>query len=42
MEMIEVAIKSIIIGALVGIGVGAGALECFMHRKRKEWGHFGH
>lgn len=40
MEMIEVAIKSIIIGALVGIGVGAGAARMFHAPKSQGMGAF--
>ncbi|MFC0272618.1 DUF4311 domain-containing protein [Metabacillus herbersteinensis] len=40
MEVLEVAIKSIIIGALVGIGVGAGAARMFHAPKVQGMGAF--
>jgi len=40
MEVVEIAIKSIIIGALVGIGVGAGAARMFHAPKVQGMGAF--
>lgn len=40
MEMIEVAIKSMIIGAFVGVGVGAGAARMFHAPKSQGMGAF--